>query len=92
MFRRAVVDWHWSIGRLDRVGRLCLGQTTADALGPGPLGQRWHHLALLVEPDLHPAGPMASLDERERLLAPAWLRERGRDVLILLDREGPRCL
>lgn len=80
--------WSWSIGRLDRAGRLCLGQTTADALGPGPLVLRWHHLALLVEPDWRPGGRRASLDERGRLLAPAWLRERGRDVLVGLDRRG----
>lgn len=84
--------WSWTIGRLDRAGRLCLGRVVADALGPGPPGLRWHHLALLVEPDWDLGGRVTSLDERGRVLAPAWLRERGRDVLVGLDLDGPTVL
>lgn len=83
--------WSWSVGRLDAGGRLCLGRQTATALGNGPWRLRWQHLALVVAPGLDD-GRIAEVDDRGRLQVPAWLRQRGRDVLVGLDAEGPVLL
>jgi hypothetical protein len=84
--------WDWSLSRLDDAGRLSLGRAITDVVGFGPFGLRWHHLALFVEPD-PPVGPQpAALDARGRLLVPAWLRDRGRHVLVGLDAFAPRLL
>ena len=83
--------WTWSVGRLDAGGRLCLGRQTVTSLGHEPWRLRWQHLALVVAPDLS-NGRLAEVDDRGRLQVPAWLRQRGRDVLVGLDREARMLL
>ena len=84
--------WTWSIGRLDTAGRISLGPQPAELLGSGALQLRWHHLALLVEPAQHEDAATVLIDRRGRLLVPTWLRDRGPDVLIGLERSRPRIL
>jgi len=84
--------WTWSVRRLDTAGRLCLARPTVAALGGGPWRLRWHHLALLIEPDPTGDGPPGAVDERGRLTVPVWLRHRGRDVLVCLGSSGPALL
>lgn len=84
--------WAWSVGRLDHAGRLSLGRAATSLLGTRPLRLRWHNLALLVDVAEDAAGPSVSIDERGRLLVPAWLRQRGRDVLVGLRAEEPQLL
>ena len=81
-------QWSWSIRRLDAAGRLCLPGVIVSALGPGRWRVRWHHLALVVGPDTGDDGPRAVIDVRGPLTVPVWLRERGQDVLVGLDRSG----
>lgn len=85
--------WQWSIGRLDGAGRVSIGQSAVDALGPRPLTTRWHHLALLVEPaDGSPTTRTVLVDGRGRLTVPVWLRRRQPEVLVGLEVEGPVLL
>jgi len=84
--------WTWSIRRLDAAGRLCLGTAATNALRSSPLSVRWHHLALVVTIEAGGGRDHHVLDDQGRLLVPVWLRERGRDVVVGLDRAAPALL